>query len=98
MQYNYLLKYIGNMNKILMWFNLPNNIIINKKREKTVSIHTTEYKWIFFTVILEYIADGKKLPAVCIFKLKKILKEKFPDGIYVHVNEKEWVNENKMLW
>jgi len=43
-------------------------------------------------------ADGTKLPAICIFKLKKISKEKFLDGIYICVNEKGWVNENEMLW
>ena len=44
------------------------------------------------------LADGTKLPAVCIFKLKNILKENFPRGIYIRVNEKGWVNEQEMLW
>ncbi|CAB5326169.1 unnamed protein product [Rhizophagus irregularis] len=43
-------------------------------------------------------ADGTKLPAVCIFKLKNILKEKFPYGIYIRANEKGWINEQEMLW
>jgi DDE superfamily endonuclease len=43
-------------------------------------------------------ADGTKLPAVCIFKLKNIPKEKFPHGIYIRVNEKGWVNKQEMLW
>ncbi len=71
-----------------MWFNLPSNIIINKKREKTVSIRTIGYEQTFFIVILGYMANGTKLPAICIFKLKKILKEKFPNSIHVRVNEK----------
>ena len=91
------MKYIGNMDKILIWFDLLSNITINKKEEKTVSIHTTEYKWTSFTVILRYMTDGTKLSAVYIFKLKKILKEKFSDGIHIHVNKKVWINENKML-
>jgi hypothetical protein len=43
-------------------------------------------------------ADGTKLPAVCIFKLKNIPKEKFPLGIHIRTNEKGWVNEQEMLW
>ncbi len=88
MQYKYPLKYIGNMDETLMWFNLPSNITINKKREKTVSIRTIGHEWTSFTIILEYMTDDTKLPAVCIFKLKKILKEKFLDGIHVCINEK----------
>jgi hypothetical protein len=98
MQYKYPLKYIGNMDETPMWFDLPSNTTIHNKGEKTVSIRTTGHERTSFTVILGCMADGTKLPAVCIFKLKKIPKEKFPDGIYVRVNEKGWVNENEMLW
>lgn len=43
-------------------------------------------------------ADGTKLPPVCIFKLKNIPKEKFPIGIHIRANEKGWVNETETLW
>jgi len=43
-------------------------------------------------------ADGSKLPAVCIFKLKNVPKEEFPHGIHIRVNEKGWMNEHEMLW
>ena len=86
------------MNETLMWFDLPSNTTINKKGEKTISIRTTEYEQTFFTVILECMADGIKLPTVCIFKVKKIPKEKFPDGIHIRANEKRWVNKSEMLW
>ena len=86
------------MDEILMWYDLPSNITINKKGEKTVSIRTTGHERTSFTVILGCMADGTKLPAVCIFKVKKILKEKFPDGIHIRANEKGWVNESEMLW
>jgi hypothetical protein len=98
MQHNYPLKYIGNMDETPMWFDLPSNTTINKKGEKTVSIRTTGHERTSFTVILGCMADGTKLPAVCIFKVKKIPKEKFPDGIHIRANEKGWVNESEMLW
>ena len=98
MQYNYPLKYIGNMDETPMWFDLPSNTTINKKGEKTISICTTGHERTSFTVILGCMADGTKLPAVCIFKVKKIPKEKFPDGIHIRANEKGWVNESEMLW
>ena len=77
MQYNYPLKYIGNMDETPMWFDLPSNTTINKKGEKTISIRTTGHEQTSFTVILGCMADGTKLPAVCIFKVKKIPKKNF---------------------
>ncbi|CAB5321968.1 unnamed protein product [Rhizophagus irregularis] len=93
----YKLKYIGNIDEMPMWFNLPNNTTINQKKAKTVSICTIGHEQSSFTVILVCMADGMKLPAICIFKLKNILKEKFPYGIYIRVNEKGWVNKQEML-
>ncbi|GES84845.1 pogo transposable element with KRAB domain [Rhizophagus clarus] len=70
-----------------MWFNLPSNMTINQKEAKMVNI-----------LILACIADGMKLPAVCIFKLKNVSKEKFPNSIYISANEKGWVNKQEILW
>lgn len=86
------------MDETPLWFDLPINTTINQKGAKTVSIRTTGHERSSFTVILACMADGTKLPAVCIFKLKNIPKEKFPRGIYIRVNEKGWVNEQEMLW
>ena len=94
----YPLKYIGNMDETPMWFDLPSNTTINQKSAKTVNIRITSHEHTSFTVVLGCMADGTKLPAVCIFKLKNIPKEKFPRGIYIRVNEKGWVNEQEMLW
>src|SRR6185437_3303555 len=41
-------------------------------------------------------ADGRKLPAVCIFKLKNIFRKTFPEDVIIRVNEKGWCNENEM--
>ena len=97
-QHDYLLQYIGNMDEIPLWFDLPSNITIDHKGTKTVSIRITRYEHSSFTVVLAYMADGKKLPAVCIFKLKNVPRENFPHGIYIRANEKGWMNENEMLW
>ncbi|GBC04795.1 hypothetical protein RclHR1_05880008 [Rhizophagus clarus] len=86
------------MDETPMWFDLPSNMTINQKGAKTVNIRTTGHEQSLFTVILACMADGMKLPAVCIFKLKNVLKEKFPNGIYIRANEKGWVNEQEMLW
>ena len=96
-EHNYPLKYIGNMDETLLWFNLSNNTIIDHKRVKTVSIRITEHEYSFFTVILKCMIDGIKLPAVCIFKLKNISKENFSYGIHIKVNEKGWANEKEIL-
>ncbi len=97
-EHNYPLKYIGNMDEILLWFDLPSNTTIDHKGAKTVSIRTTGHERSSFTVILGCMTDGTKLPAVCIFKLKNIPKENFPYGIYIRANEKGWANEKEILW
>ena len=93
----YPLKYIGNMDETSMWFDLLSNTTINQKGVKTVNIHITGYRRTPFTVVLGYMADDTKLPAVCIFKLKNISKENFSYGIHIKVNEKGWANEKEIL-
>src|SRR6266542_3292707 len=73
----YPLKYISNMDETPMWFDLLSNTTINQKGVKTVNIRTTGHERTSFTVVLGCMADGTKLPAVCIFKLKNIPKENF---------------------
>uniref|UniRef100_U9UYM1 HTH CENPB-type domain-containing protein n=1 Tax=Rhizophagus irregularis (strain DAOM 181602 / DAOM 197198 / MUCL 43194) TaxID=747089 RepID=U9UYM1_RHIID len=96
--HDYPLKYIGNIDETLLWFDLPSNFTIDHKGTKTVSIHTTGHECSSFTVVLACIADGSKLLAVCIFKLKNVPKENFPYGIHIRANEKGWMNEKEMLW
>src|SRR6266540_6863452 len=74
-QHDYPLKYIRNMNETPMWFNLPSNFTIDHKGTKTVIIRTTEHEHSSFTVVLACMADGNKLLAVCIFKLKNVPKK-----------------------
>ncbi|GBB92419.1 hypothetical protein RclHR1_00200052 [Rhizophagus clarus] len=86
------------MNETPIWFDLPSNTTINQKGATTVNIRTIGHEQSSFTVILACMANGTKLPAVCIFKLKNVPKEKFPNSIYIRANKKGWVNEQEMLW
>lgn len=97
-QHDYPLKYIGNMDETPLWFDLPSNTTIDHKGTKTVSIRTTGHERTSFTVVLACMADGRKLPAVCIFKLKNVPRENFPHGIHIRANKKGWMNEEEMLW
>ena len=85
---NYPLKYIGNIDETPMWFDFSSNTTIDQKGAKSVSIRITGHERSSFTVILAYMADGSKLPAVCIFKLKNLPRENFPHGIHIRANEK----------
>jgi len=70
-------------------------------RYSTVTIEKREsnagHKRTNFTVILECLADGTKLPAMCIFKLKTILREVFPPNVIIRVNEKGGVTNMNVL-
>ena len=79
-------------------FDMPSPVTIEKHGAKTVGIKTTRHERTNFTVILGYLTDGMKLPAMCIFKLKTILHKVFPLNviIIIRVNEKWWYNEHEM--
>ncbi|CAI2187191.1 6347_t:CDS:1 [Funneliformis geosporum] len=85
-EYNYPLNLIGNMDKTLMAFNLPNQTTIEERGKQTVSILTTGHECTHFTVTLTCLANGTKLPPFIIFKLVNVSQEQFPDGVYVHAN------------
>ena len=87
-QYDYSLKYIGNMDKTPVTFDLPYSTTLDHRDTSTINIQTTGHEKSNFTVILECMADGTKLLAVCIFKLKNIPRESFPEGIFIRVNDK----------
>jgi len=44
------------------------------------------------TVVLACCADGTKLPPLLIFKRKTLPKDVIPQGIYVHVHSKGWMD------
>ncbi len=86
------------MDETLVTFDLPYSTTLDHYGILTVNIWTTGYNKTNFTIILGCIVDGTKLLDVCIFKLKNIPRESFPQGIHIHVNEKGWCNEQEMLW
>jgi len=95
---DYPLSLIGNMDETPMAFNLPSNTTIEQSGSKTISILSTGHERSNFTVVLACLADGTKLPPVIIFKLKKIPREEFPEGVIIRTNSEGWMNENEMLW
>ena len=97
-EHNYPLSLIGNMDKTPMAFNLPSNTTIEQSGTKTISILTTGHERSNFTVVLACMADGTKLPPVIIFKLKKVPREEFPDGVIIRANSEGWMNESEMTW
>src|SRR6266540_2441392 len=94
----YPLSLIRNMDEMPMSFNLSSNTTVKQSGSKTVSILPTGHEQSNFTVVLACLADGTKLPPVIIFKLKKIPREEFPEGVVIHANSEEWMNEEEMIW
>ena len=94
---DYRLEHIGNMDETPMTFDMPSNMTVDKLGAKTVMIKTTGHEKTRFTVVLACMADGTKLPPMVIFKRKTMPKEKLPKGVFVHVDEKGWMNEEGML-
>lgn len=75
------------------------NKTVDSKGAKTVLVKTTGHEKSTFTVVLACTADGAKLRPMIIFKRKTMPKIKFSVGVFVHVNEKDWMNEEKVkLW
>ncbi|CAI2163798.1 204_t:CDS:2 [Funneliformis geosporum] len=67
-----------------------NRYDLSNHRKTTVSQHLPED-------LLEKQQNESKLPPVIIFKLKNIPQKTFSNGIFVRVNAKGWVNEDKMI-
>ena len=86
------------MDEILMIFDLPSNITIDKTGIRSVGIHITGHEKTNFTIVLTYMADGTKLPPLVIFKLKKILRGSFLQEVIVRANLTGWMNESEMFY
>lgn len=97
-QYNYDIHHIGNMDEMPLSFDLLYPVTLDKCGAKPIGIRITEHERTSFTVILGCLANGRKLPPVCIFKLKNIPRENFPEGVIIRVNAKEWCNEEEMKY
>ena len=98
-EHDYPLAQIGNMDETPMNFDMVSNSTVDVKGTKTILIKTTGHEKSSFTVVLACIANGEKLRPMVIFKRKTLPKLKFPSGVFVHVHEKGWMDEEGVkLW
>jgi len=80
-------------------FNMLGNRTVDYKGLKTILVKSTGHEKTKFTVMLSCMADGTKLKPMVIFKQKTIPKIQFPQGVFVHVHEKGWMDQNGVkLW
>ena len=97
-QHDYPLALISNIDKTPMTFDLPSNITIDETETRSVSIRIIGHEKTNFTVVLTCMADGTKLSSLVIFKLKKVLRDNFPQEVIIRANPTGWMNENEMLY
>ena len=93
----YEMQHIENMDETPMNFDMPPSHTVNPVSEKTVLIKTTGNEKTHFTVVLSCLANGTKLKPMIIFKRKTMPKEDVPSGVFVHVHQKGWMDEQGML-
>jgi len=78
-----------------MNFEMVVNRTVDTKERKTIFVKTTGNDKTRFTVILTCMADSTKLKPMIIFKRKLMPKIKFPLEVFVHVHEKDWMDEKE---
>lgn len=81
-QHGYTVSHTGNADEIPVWFNAP------RKGARSVSVRTTGTEQVRCTVMVHIRVDSRKPPPYVVFRRTTLLKEKFPRGIIVHVQEK----------
>lgn len=96
-KHNYELKDIANADQTPVFFDMPSNLTVNKKGEKSIIIKTTGNERARLTVMLCVTGDGNKLPPYVILKRKTLPKETLPPGIIFRVQEKGWMTEDLVL-
>ena len=82
------------MDEVPCTFDIPRNRTVDEIGKDDISIVTTGYEKMNFTIVL---ADGAKLKPAVIFKRKTKPKGNFPEGIIVTVNPKGWVVGTEMM-
>src|SRR5215204_539080 len=65
-QHDYLLKFIGNIDKTPVAFDLSNSYTLEKCSFSSINIKTTGHERSIFIVILDYMIDRLKLPPIVI--------------------------------
>ena len=90
---------IDDFDGVPLTFDMLMSHTVDTVEQKTINIRTTGHEKVNFTCVLAVTAEGYKLPPMLIFKMKTVLKEKFPRGIVVKVNPKGWMDRNMMhVW
>ena len=87
---------ICNMDEVPCTFDIPRNRTVDEVGKDDISIVTTGYEKMNFTIVLAVLANGTKLKPMVIFKRKTRPKGNFPEGIIVTVNPKGWVDTEMM--
>lgn len=96
-QKDFILSQIGNADQTPLCFDMPRNTTVEEKGARSVIVRTSGADKQRCTVMLAVTADGRKLPPYVIFKRKTLPKAKFPQGIYVRVQEKGWMSAELMV-
>lgn len=80
-------KYIGNMDEVPIYFEMPPRKVINKRGAKTVVVKTSGDSRKRITVVLAVTADGTKLPPMIIFKglTKRSIKDVVLSSKQAHI-------------
>uniref|UniRef100_A0A8C3TJQ5 HTH CENPB-type domain-containing protein n=1 Tax=Catharus ustulatus TaxID=91951 RepID=A0A8C3TJQ5_CATUS len=90
---------IINMDEVPLTFDMPLTRTVEHTGTPTVPVRTTGNEKTSFTVVLGVSLAGQKLRPMVIFKRKTLPKDRFPNGIKVHVNSKGWMDEDAMqIW
>jgi len=90
---------LGNMDEVLLTFDVPSNKTVEVKGAKTIMIKIPRNEKTRYIVVLACCADGIKLPRLLTFKRKTLPRDVIPHGIYVHVHSKGWMDgEGMRLW
>ena len=91
---HYPLSFIGNMDEMPLWLDMPGETTITRAGQKSVPIHTTGHDKGRFTVILAAMADGSKLKPYVVFKGVRAVPELTTiRGVVMALSKKGWMNE-----
>jgi hypothetical protein len=87
------------MDEVPVTFDVPSNRTVDNKGSKTITIKTSGHEKTHYTVVLSCCTDGTKLPPMIKLKRKTVPKDKIPQRIVLHVQEKGWMDANGMkMW
>lgn len=84
------------MDEVSLTFDIPMSKAKDLYGESSITIQTTGHEKSSLTLVLGCTTTGKKLTPFIIFKRKTVVKEKLPSCVFVHQNEKGWMDYDVM--